>query len=290
MTDGFDAITSRDRTVASCANDVPSVAVGFLLRGADKNWRPSAHRFLASYKAHPAGFAHVPHVMLQGFADRIALSETEREFRKEGFVARHLDEDGFDIVAYARWALDLDSEYICVFNSHSEILADNWLAQFMRNIIKNDIAMVSATASFESLSHSWSAWSAFPRFPNPHLRLNAFCLTRELFTKCVADLKIKRKRGAFLFESSVTKRIINAGKRVAVIGRDGRAYSPRWWPFSGTFRQGTQSNLLVADNVTRTYDQAELREKIRLAAMTWGNYLNEDYPCPHDCSQAAQAR
>jgi hypothetical protein len=286
MTDCFDAITSRDPAVERCSNDVPSTAVGFLLRGADENWLPSARRFLASFKAHPGGFPHVPHVMLKGFADQIALSEAEQEFRKEGFVIRHLDDDGFDIMAYARWAQDLDSEYICVFNTHSEILADNWLARFMRNIIQNGIAMVSATASFETLNH---VWSIFPPFPNMHLRSNAFCLRRELFVQCVADLTFQKKLDAFLFESgprSLTTQIINAGKRVAVVGRDGRAYGPRWWPFSGTFRQGTQSNLFVADNVTRAYDEAERSEKIRLAAATWGDYLNEDCPLPSKHSLA----
>jgi hypothetical protein len=280
MTERFDAGTSRSPVAESSANHSPSIAVGFLLRGADENWQASMHRFLVSYKTYPAGFPHVAHVMLKGFADQVAVSETEQRFRKEGFIIRHLDDDGFDIMAYARWARDLDSEYICVFNSHSEILANNWLDRFMRNIIENGIAMVSATASFQSLNPTWSA---FPRFPNPHLRSNAFCLRRNLFTQCVADLKIKKKLDAFLFESgphSITKRIISAGKRVAVVGRDGRAYGPRWWPFSGTFRQGTQSNLLVADNVTRTYDEAELSEKVRLAAAAWGTYLNEDCNLP----------
>jgi hypothetical protein len=284
MTDCSDATTSRDSVIESCTNDVPSTAVGFLLRGADENWLSSARRFLTSFKAHPAGFPCVPHVMLKGFADQISLSEAEQEFRKEGFVIRHLDDDGFDIMAYARWARDLDSKYICVFNTHSQILADNWLAQFMRNIIQNDITMVSATGSFESLN---DVWSTFPRFPNVHLRSNAFCLRREIFVKSIVDLRFQKKLDAFLFESGpcgLTTQIINAGKRVAVVGRDGRAYGPRWWPFSGTFRQGIQSNLLVADNLTRTYDEAERSEKVRLAAMTWGNYLNEDYPLPSKLS------
>jgi hypothetical protein len=278
MTGCFDAIVSRDPAIENWMSDVPSAAVGFLLRGADGNRLDSAHRFLASYKAHPAGFPHVPYVMLKGFADQLSLFEAEQAFRKEGFVIRHLDDDGFDITAYARWARELACEYICLFNSYSEILADNWLARFMRNIIINDISVVSATASFESL-HQWQ--SAFPRFPNPHLRSNAFCLRRELFLECVEDFEIQNKLDAYLFESgprSLMKRITDTGKRVAIVGRDGRAYGPRWWPFSGIYRQGAQSNLLVADNVTRAYDAADWSEKVRLATRTWGDYLNEDYP------------
>jgi hypothetical protein len=280
MTVSSDKVNSRVSQVESCTIQVPSIAVGSLLRGADENWSTSAQRFLASYKTHSAGFPHAPHLMLKGFSDQVALSEIERRFREEGFAIRHLDDDGLDIMAYARWARELDAEYVCAFNSHSEILADAWLAKFMNNIIRNDISMVSATASFESLN---SVWSTFPPFPNVHLRSNAFCLRRELFMQCTADLSIKDKLDAFLFESgphSITNQIINEGKRVAVVGRDGRAYGPRWWPFSGTFRQEIQSNLLVADNVTRTYDEAERSEKVRLAGRTWGPFLNEDHSLP----------
>jgi hypothetical protein len=218
--------------------------------------------------------------MLKGFADPIALAEIESSFRKEGFTIRHLSDDGFDLMAYTRWARELDADYICCFNSHSEILADDWLAKFMFNLTRNGIGMASATASFESLHQ---IWSVFPDFPNAHLRSNAFCLERVLFVDCTANLKIGEKLDAFLFESgprSLTRQIINAGRRVAIIGRNGRAYGPRWWPFSGIFRQRTQSNLMVADNVTRTYDRADIIEKIRLATMTWGPYLNEDYRSP----------
>ncbi len=262
--------------------NVPSIAVGFLLRGADQDWPASAQRFLSSYQSHPAGLPHVPHVILKGFADPSSLRAIAEIFRQEGFAVRHLDDDGFDIMAYARWARDVDSDYVCLFNSQSEILADGWLAKFMLNLVRNGIAMVSATASFQSLNRKWPD---FPVFPNVHLRSNAFCLRRELFLECTSGLTIREKLDAYRFESgprSITRQIIGSGMRVAAVGRDGRAYGPRWWPFSGIFRQGTQSNLLVADKVTRGYDRAELSRKIWLAAHTWGPYLNEDCPLPDE--------
>jgi hypothetical protein len=280
MIDYSDVAEHQELVPANYGIQLPSVAVGFLLRGVDDNWLESARRFLNSYKVHPAGFPHVPHVMVKGFADPIALAEIEANFRKEGFTICHLSDDGFDLMAYTRWARELKSDYICCFNSHSEILVDNWLAKFMFNLTRNGISMASATASFESLHQIWSVFRAFP---NPHLRSNAFCIERPLFIDCSADLKIGEKLDAFLFESgprSITRQIVNKGRRVAVIGRNGRAYGPRWWPFSKTFRQCIQSNLIVADNVTRAYDRADRIEKVRLAAMTWGSYLNEDYRLP----------
>jgi hypothetical protein len=260
------------------SGEFPSIAVGYLLRGADKAWAASADRFLASYKTHAAGCPHVPHVMLKGFSDEAELTSAERRFRSEGFLTHRLDDDGFDITAYARWAQVIDGAYICLFNTHSELLAGNWLRKFILNLLYNDASMVSATGSFESLR---SLSSQFPPFPNIHLRSNGICLERTLFLDCTKNVKIIAKMDAFRFESgpqSITRRILKGGGRVAVVGKDGRAYSPRWWPFSQTFRQGTQTNLLVGDNVTRTYDEASRNNKAFWAARSWGLYLNEDYP------------
>jgi hypothetical protein len=61
-----------------------------------------------------------------------------------------------------------------------------------------------------------------------------------------------------------------------LVGRNGRAYPPEWWPFSDTFRQGQQENLLVADNITRTYDSSTWPEKQFLVQQTWGRFIREE--------------
>lgn len=60
-----------------------------------------------------------------------------------------------------------------------------------------------------------------------------------------------------------------------MVGRNGRGYPPRWWPYSETFRQGTQANLLVGDNQTRNFNAMVWLEKIELSQATWGPYLQE---------------
>lgn len=257
---------------------LPSVAVAYLLRGTGPDWQDSADRFFASYAKHRAGVAHDAYVILKGFADDAALSAVQRRYEAEGFGTICLNDDGFDIMAYRRWACDISAKFICVFNSHSEILADNWLRKFMLNLTRNNVAMVSATASFESLC---SLFSQFRRFPNPHLRSNSLCLERELFLYLTEGLTITEKLDAFRFESGekgITARLLEMNRQVAVVGSDGRAFAPRWWPFSGTYRQGNQENLMVADNVTRAYAEASFLDKRRLSGLTWGAYLNEDWP------------
>ena len=55
-----------------------------------------------------------------------------------------------------------------------------------------------------------------------------------------------------------------------VVGRDGRSYERDRWRESATFRSGGQRNLLIADNRTAQYEQADPAFKRRLEQMAWG--------------------
>jgi hypothetical protein len=111
-----------------------------------------------------------------------------------------------------------------------------------------------------------------PRFPAPHLRTNAFLLERELLLR-VEPGTLHDKAGAYLLESgrrSLTRQIERRGLRVLVAGRDGASYGPREWPSSRTFWQGSQENLIVADNQTRSYERGDLGVRRALSAHAWG--------------------
>ncbi|MGZ4351312.1 MAG: hypothetical protein ACXVRX_12420 [Solirubrobacteraceae bacterium] len=58
-----------------------------------------------------------------------------------------------------------------------------------------------------------------------------------------------------------------------VVGRDGRAYDRDRWRESRTFRAGEQDNLLVEDNRTRQYEEAQGRWRRKLARLAWGQPL-----------------
>ena len=65
------------------------------------------------------------------------------------------------------------------------------------------------------------------------------------------------------------------GLKVLVVGRDGRGFSPKFWPGSETFRQGNQENLLVADNQTRAFTETVWAEKAVICQRTWGPHLDD---------------
>jgi hypothetical protein len=116
---------------------------------------------------------------------------------------------------------------------------------------------------------------AFGRFPVPHLRTNAFAARRELLAEL--DLpRIRGKRDAYRWESGTagfTRRVLDSGGRVAVVGRDGSLHDPGGWDRSRTFWSGGQENLLVADNQTEDYAQAGADGRRLLSALAWGSDL-----------------
>ena len=64
--------------------------------------------------------------------------------------------------------------------------------------------------------------------------------------------------------------LANAPGRV-VVGRDGSGYEKELWSQSGTFRQGRQENLLIADNQTRRFASANQSLKDQLIHSAWGS-------------------
>ena len=70
----------------------------------------------------------------------------------------------------------------------------------------------------------------------------------------------------------MTRQIMYMGLKPLVVGRDGRAYEKEEWFESGTFRSHGQHNLLVADNHTRRYSEADEHDKRIIEQVTWGSW------------------
>jgi hypothetical protein len=112
----------------------------------------------------------------------------------------------------------------------------------------------------------------FDPFPNYHIRSNAFMLTRANILRIWPGF-FPTKRVAYLFENgkrSMTRRILRMQLQALVVGKDGVTYQPQQWPLSHTFRHGLQENLLVADNQTRQFLQADIAQRKYLSSLAWG--------------------
>lgn len=252
---------------------IRTAAVIYLARGYDADHTVRFRRFVASYRAHPAGHDHKFYVIFKGFAgaaQRVAAAEI---FDGLPFEAIETDDLSFDLGAYADALRSVGEDHICFLNTNSEINAPFWLAKLLRNLDTPGVGMVGATGSFESLHY---INRLFPAYPNPHLRTNAFAMRREHAQALLATYAITTKLDAFFAESGpdgLTRRVFALGLTCLIVGADGRGYAPPLWPDSETSRQGQQANLLVHDNYTRGFETKGPRERAELTSASWGRAI-----------------
>jgi hypothetical protein len=272
----------------------PGPCVAHLVRKA--NGPDALATFLHSYRTHAPGADHLLLLILKGFGGREIPGAYRSLLEDLPHRAVHVPEGRFDVGAYDRAVRQVQAPAFLLLNSFSEILADEWLSLLGRHL-REGVGVVAASASHESVLglepgptiHPPLVWPfrsrwrkarrrarrnrGFVRFPNPHVRTNAFLLRRE--TWLALDLgALGVKQDARRFESgvhSLTRQVQAMGLRTLVAGRNGRSYAPDAWAQSFTFRSGRQENLIVADNRTRQYEQADAEERRQLAQITWGD-------------------
>ncbi|HWF17858.1 MAG TPA: hypothetical protein VG754_01240 [Verrucomicrobiae bacterium] len=233
-------------------------------------------RFLDSYTEHPSNVAHKTLIVFKGFERKVhkPLLEDCRALLKSfdpavGFVRDWMMLD-LDAYGYAlrRWRFD----YYVFVNSFSIIRAPGWMDKLYAAITLPGVGLASCTGSFES-RHGNRLLNRllFPPFPNPHIRTNAFIISRDLMLK-VWPRGIFFKPMSYLFESGrwgLTSRVEKLGFRIVLVGNEG-IYEKDQWPSANLFRSEDMSNLLVSDNQTHKYAASSGEEKACLRKMAWG--------------------
>ncbi len=238
---------------------------------------PTLERFAASYRARSGGTPHRLAVVFNGVepSDEDAFQEALGDLQYESV---HLSRRMLDLAAYIAAGRQLDSEYLCFLNSYSELLDDEWLAKMFGHLTTPGVGLVGASGSYESAATNAPLVARpfrrlqFPAFPNPHIRSNAFMLRCETML-ALNWSEVRTKTAAWKLESGVhgiSRQVRAMGLRALVVGRDGEAYDSDRYYESNTFRRGRQANLLVADNRTRQFDEANPERRRWLLELAWG--------------------
>lgn len=242
-------------------------------------WAPlgveQLHRFVAAYKAHPAGREHRLIIVYNGFPPGATMGQWHEALADVEHEQLPLGSAMLDLTAYREAIQASDAQTYCFLNSYAEPLVADWLRLLVGHLDDPTIAAVGASGSYESIrttSHPLTRIRkrGIPEFPNPHLRTNAFAARREQLLR-VRWPTVASKLDALRFESgpqSLTRQLQRFGRAV-VAGRDGCAYDVDAWQQSNTFRSGSQANLLVSDNRTREYLAASDEQRADLERRAW---------------------
>ncbi len=235
-------------------------------------------RFIKSYRDHAAGADHRLVVVFKAFRDDAHRAPWDKLIANVDHDRVDVPERTLDLADYVRVARGSAASALCFVNSYSTLLADGWLALLGDRLRDPGVGMVAAGGSWESAFSAAPVWLKprrllhFPPFPNPHLRTNAFMLERELML-ALRWPEVNDKLSALRLESgrdSITRQVWDRELEAVVVGRDGRAFGCDEWPASHTFRSGDQRNLLVADNRTLQFDEADPARRRELARVAWG--------------------
>jgi hypothetical protein len=261
-------------------------------------------RFLHSYREHTAGIDHTLLVVLKGFAQDSVPPEYEKLLGDVVHERMHVADRGFDITSYFKAAAAVSADSLCFLNSFSRILADGWLDKLHQALMRPGVGVAGATGSWQGVYRDWRivreigdvigrpAWKqallnlplvarinlarhalSFPNFPNPHVRTNAFMIRRDTMLALHPSVT-RTKSQAYRFESGkdgMTRQILRMGKTACVVGRNGRAYEIAEWKDSETFWIAKQANLLISDNQTRRYDEADARGRRAYNWFAWAD-------------------
>jgi len=273
-----------------------SVCVVHLVRAC--NGIKPFERFLASYRAHPAGYPHDLMFIFKGFRNQDDLAPYFQLLGDVAYRSLHVGEGGYDIVPYFKAAREVNHDNMMFLNSFSEILYDGWLAKMASPLQEQGVGLVGATGSwggqsalfhsrrkrvlrvwpwYERLARTLLTWwqsRNFPLFPNPHIRSNAFMLNRQLFLSLNRP-SVQWKGDVYRFESgkqSMTQQIMALGLRPLVADCHGDTYEIQAWWDSDTFWQRDQERLLIADNQTRDYQYGSYARRQLLSRFAWGQH------------------
>lgn len=261
-------------------------------------------RFLASYREHGCGVEHELIVVFNGARNPSELEPFQALLKGVEHRSVQTPAPVPDIPAYLEATRRFRCKYYCFVNSYSLINDPEWLAKLHTHASSDNVGLVGASGSWESLYSSvadyafrwlprvlrprpiagWIRMEAlrpirarrmkphFQPFPNPHVRSNTFMIRRDVLLRLKVG-PLPTKLDAHRFESGLeglSRQVSQCGLAMLVVGRDGVGYPPESWPQSRTFRIAKQENLLVSDNRTREYLEADHVVQALLREITWG--------------------
>lgn len=247
----------------------PDVAVVYIAWGQVEKYPVPYHRFLESYGTYLAGINHRLYIIFKGFDSAVARSTARNIFAGAEHTPIFTSDEELDIGAYFEAAAQIPQEYVCFLNTNSRINGHNWLKKLYVNLTLPGVGLVGATGSFGR--------TALPGLkddsrPNVHIRSNGFMMRRRDFLSMRPERPVVTKEDAYQLEhglSSFTAVVRQSGQDVLVVGKNGRGYSPPFWPVSDTYSQGDQGNLLILDNRTDQFAMAGVVTKQFIFSMAW---------------------
>lgn len=260
--------------------------------------------FIESYLQHEAGYDHKLIIVFNGtkYADESEIDAYVAWLGKLGIQNLNFlyFEQGFDIDIYKKAAKNTSSDFFLFLNTYSRIKSSYWLNHYCNNF-KSSTGIIGATASLASYYSSVKEQTIyelkqhvpvllkykkikyliklyitqrtnFRKFPAPHIRTNAFFISKKIFLRIEGDV-FRNKMDTYHFENgknSLTSQVLKLGLDCLVIDKNGKSFQQSEWMRSKTFWVNNQEGLLIEDNQTIKYQEASTELKKLYTRIAWG--------------------
>ena len=220
-------------------------------------------RFVTAYRTTTG---HTPYELIFLCKGNGAVEQVRKVAADLTPTIKTVPDRGFDIGSYVRVASVLDHQILCFTNSWAQPRVPCWLDFLVSAVRDPSIGIAGATGSLEAVPRH-------TRFPNPHLRSNAFAIRRDLFLQLHLP-EPRDKLSAILLEAGprgITRQVIDRGLRAVVVSNGGFCHEIAQSRKAGVYRSHNQCNLIVADNITDLYDRASAAYRADLETGAWGS-------------------
>ena len=228
--------------------------------------------------------------LIKGNVDCSLILEIKYLLENLNYNLVYISNIGKDIYSYCNWAKLSKNNYCIFFNGHSYPLVDNWISLLSMNVNDTNIGIKGATGSLASHSSIFLInknkinltyyikylflLCLFKKFPNYHIRTNAFCVKTSLINNWFYRILSLTKIGCYYVESgrfSLTNRALRKNLTAEIVDMSGVHYDESTASISECFFKGNQNRLIVADNQTDKYMFASTNEKKILNKIVWGD-------------------
>ena len=236
--------------------------------------------FVESYRNYCAGYYHDLVLVFKGFRNHEIPIDYIALFEGIPFHSHYVEDVGYAFDSFYSVYKAFDHDYFFFLHTFSRILAHDWLKIIMKHLSAPESGLVGCTGSYEV--GTGGNETDFPRFPSYSLRTNAFGIKKVVIDRLEWPVCLD-KVDAYKFKTgknSLTRQIMDMSLNVLVVGRDGKSYIAKDWWMSETFRKNNQSNLLIADNQTDFYCNANENIRRNLSKDAWGVFANRSIPKP----------
>lgn len=260
----------------------------------------SLKKFYFSYCSNKAGIIHKLFILIKGPMANESIRIIMRILPTNIPIIK-LPDEGYDLGSFTEFARHRAESHMFLLNQHSIILTKNWLKIYDTVLKKTKSRIVASTASMASHADFYTQKISnqkfcikhytinilkkikaqyysfiFPKYPNPHIRTNALLIETSLWLEYFQNLNIKTKLQCHEIESGKKSFYVFLKKKkekVPIVRNDGKYVTSfsKWKNFVPFRNFNQKKKLIISDNQTRFYQNANIQKKIELYEISWRN-------------------